>query len=440
MKRLFLCFFLISILFLALSGFALGTASRASAAFHGSLDITGSSLSMTLSFDGGQEPAGAFLLRMDHSASWTLTRTEDHQPGYVVHNSREGTVESAFVLQEGQHLAVGKVFTYHFRLADAAEGPSQVHVTLDWLAAGGSFSSNACQFQLEYLPPPLPSSQAELLSLVPSSGQLSPAFSPDITHYALTVPFAVTSLSYSAEVSQGASFSINRKNLGAGGSYTLFHIQVTAEDGVTQQLYTVNVYREPKPTPSPLPSPTPKPTNTPKPSATPKPTRTPKPSATPKPTNTPKPSATPKPTNTPKPSATPKPTNTPKPSATPKPTRTPKPSATPKPTNTPKPSATPKPTRTPKPSATPKPSKTPKPSSSPKPQMGSLSPSPGPGGGTAPAAVSQLVLRGDQSSWQTCFWVISILMLFQNADKIIGKLANLRGSKDKDDRKPPDGG
>ena len=140
--------------------------------------------------------------------------------------------------------------------------------------------------------PSPPSSAADLLALRPSEGELYPAFSPDITAYWVTVPFSITSMSYELQASPGAKYSVNRKNLGAGGSDTRFEITVTAEDGKTKRVYTVMVHRNEK---TSEPAGTPEPDKTPKPTNTPKPTKTPKPSSTAKPTRTPKPSAAPEP-------------------------------------------------------------------------------------------------------------------------------------------------
>ncbi len=53
-------------------------------------------------------------------------------------------------------------------------------------------------------------------------------------------------MTFTAQPVEGASYRVNRKNLGAGGSDTLFTITVTAEDGETKNLYQVTVYREEK--------------------------------------------------------------------------------------------------------------------------------------------------------------------------------------------------
>ncbi len=100
------------------------------------------------------------------------------------------------------------------------------------------------ELALQVLPPP--STDARLLSLVPETGQLTPAFHPEVLEYRLSVPFEVTSMTFAAQPAEGASCRVNRESLGAGGSDTLFRITVTAEDGETQRVYQVTVHRQEK--------------------------------------------------------------------------------------------------------------------------------------------------------------------------------------------------
>lgn len=100
------------------------------------------------------------------------------------------------------------------------------------------------ELALQVLPPP--STDARLLSLVPETGQLTPAFHPEVLEYRLSVPFEVTSMTFAAQPAEGASCRVNRESLDAGGSDTLFRITVTAEDGETQRVYQVTVHRQEK--------------------------------------------------------------------------------------------------------------------------------------------------------------------------------------------------
>ncbi len=375
MKRFFLCAWLFAALFCAA-----GLPAQAKEAFSAFISEQGDRIEIAASYDGGLGDLGAVMItvRYDSERFQFLKAgmgTEDGA-GYMSSGSQEGEAYWLYTMQNMEGLGPGELFCFLFQLKEGASsgGTDSFSVEITQCASleGEMFPESLGGMELEYRPA---GGQAFLYSLVPSVGELSPDFSSDILAYTLRVPYEITSLLFEAQACEGASYRINRKNLGPGGSDTRFDITVTGQDTGTKRVYTVTVYREEKPPATPRPTATPQPTKTPKPTATPKPTNTPKPTATPKPTKTPKPTATPKPTNTPKPTATPKPTKTPKPTATPKPTNTPKPTATPKPTKTPKPTATPKPTKTPKPTATPKPTKTPKPTATPKPAK---TPSPSP--------------------------------------------------------------
>ena len=292
----------------------------------------GSSVQMLLSYDGSWGDISALLVEIPSSTDWKVTDSKFLQEGYIFDYSGEGVSRWLFTQRDGKGLSAGDVLTVDLRLSsEAASGSVELRVDVKQIMLASGMEQENRVLRLPYQVSPQASSEASLLALKPSQGTLSPAFSPEVTEYQVTVPFPVTSMSYELQASKGAKYSINRKNLGAGGSDTRFEITVTAEDGKTKRVYAVTVHREEKPPPLPTASPTPRPIPTPRPTATPKPTKTPKPTATPKATNTPKPTATPKPTKTPKPTATPKPTKTPKPSATPKSTRTPKPSSTPVP-------------------------------------------------------------------------------------------------------------
>src|SRR5699024_4286751 len=89
-------------------------------------------------------------------------------------------------------------------------------------------------------------SDAFLLSLTPATGTLTPAFDPDIYQYNLTVPFEVTTMTFTSEEPRVGAYRVNRKNLGSGGSDTALEDTVTAADGETRQVYTVTVHRSEK--------------------------------------------------------------------------------------------------------------------------------------------------------------------------------------------------
>lgn len=272
---------------------------------------------------GGAVTACEFRLVFD-PALMEFPGSPDVAGGYGVSSVEEGTLRTVFSSWENGSGLESISFEFRARKGtDISRAAVEVRI--------GSIITE--EGPLPDVPPvsvggngkPLPSSQAELLTLKPGAGTLKPEFSPEVTEYRVSVPYEVTEMTFGMSASPGAKVSVNRKNLGSGGSTTSFRLTVTAEDGVTKQVYLVDVYRgayiapTPKPTPTPKPVVTPRPTATPKPKATPKPTATPKPAKTPRPTATPKPTAAPKKTPSPRPSNIPRPGNTAVPSGAPKP-------------------------------------------------------------------------------------------------------------------------
>lgn len=89
---------------------------------------------------------------------------------------------------------------------------------------------------------PTKSGNADLKSLVPSKGTLSPKFSPDVTEYKISVNHSVTSLTLSATPDHSeAKTSISGKNALEVGKNTRV-ITVTAPNGTTKK-YTVVITR-----------------------------------------------------------------------------------------------------------------------------------------------------------------------------------------------------
>lgn len=278
--------------------------------FHSSLIVEegrdGDVADLSLTYDGSLGPIGAFLVRVEYDpAAFTYVRTQRSpvlQSGYTTVGEKGNAVLSAYTLKEpGTCLEeAGGTFSYRFRVREGAE-PGKVRffisvyeITSPEPEALGRDTDETLEYTI--LPPP--SGDASLRSLTPASGELVPAFSPELLSYRMTVPFEIREMAFTAEPAPGAYCRVNRKNLGAGGSETEFQITVTAEDGETKQVYRVLVRREEKAAASGVEKPTP----TPKPAVSPKPEKTPKPTAPPRETGAA--SSQPKPTASPKPAPT----------------------------------------------------------------------------------------------------------------------------------------
>lgn len=118
-------------------------------------------------------------------------------------------------------------------------------VVLTVTAADGSTRRYTLSVTRQPDPNAVLSSDATLAKLEPSTGQLSPAFDPEITEYVLYLPWEVSRLTLSATAHDGKALNVTRP-----GSTTLkegdnlITITCTAENGSTLD-YLVHVYRMP---------------------------------------------------------------------------------------------------------------------------------------------------------------------------------------------------
>lgn len=226
-------------------------------AAKGSLSVTASStavtvgqdVTITLTYDGGGEGIGNISGTLTYDAD--LFRCIDCY-GSVDLSGTAGNYR----------------FTY---FATEVNAPTSVTVTFVFRAkaiGGGTFDVSTDDFFNDYdsslgTPsdwvtvavgnPTTLSGNANLISLVPTRGTLSPAFDPTITRYTITVPYEVTSLSLSTTAAHSAaSISISGKSTLEVGQNTRT-ITVTAPNGTTKT-YTVVITRAAYTTPATTPT------------------------------------------------------------------------------------------------------------------------------------------------------------------------------------------
>jgi hypothetical protein len=99
-------------------------------------------------------------------------------------------------------------------------------------------------------------SNADLKSLVPNQGMLSPLFSPDVTDYVIYLPFEVTSFHATAEMADAKAQAVSGTEIQLEVGGNEFTMTGKAEDG-TEKVYTILVNRMPEPGTSPTPEATP---------------------------------------------------------------------------------------------------------------------------------------------------------------------------------------
>jgi len=115
---------------------------------------------------------------------------------------------------------------------------------------------------------------ASIVNLVTNPGSLVPGFDPTVFLYNVSVANNVTSIAFGVTTHPNASYTIAGPATLVVGQNT-FNIIVTAEDGVTIEIYTVIVTRAAAGTPPISPPPSPPPSSTTSAPSTPRPTPTP---------------------------------------------------------------------------------------------------------------------------------------------------------------------
>ena len=212
----------------------------------------GDVVEISITYDGSLGEVAAFRASVEYDPAvleyLRPTYGESVREGTVTTVSALGKVESVFTADKGAVLAAGEGITYRFRVAEgAAPGKSSLFVSVFEISSPEpSPLGNDTDVSFDFLVPEPPSSDARLVYLAPDVGELEPGFSPGCLGYTMTVPYEVDAITFIAEPVAGAVCRVNRKNLGSGGSDTVFEITVTAEDGETKNVYQVTVHRQEK--------------------------------------------------------------------------------------------------------------------------------------------------------------------------------------------------
>lgn len=204
------------------------------------------------------DPAAGFRMMISYDdAQLSFVRTETSsqiKSGTMETNSAGNPIYSVYVCNVDQNAAPslsGNIISFVFKVKDgAAAGKTKIRAQIDQIC-----NYQAQKLNLDYdedltfsiTEEGLPSGEAFLKSLVPVSGRLSPAFSPDIFTYAMEVPANVSSVEFMAEAGSGGAVTINRRTLGKSGSQTSIIATVTSADKKSSVQYVVLVHRVEEP-------------------------------------------------------------------------------------------------------------------------------------------------------------------------------------------------
>lgn len=219
--------------------------------------LRGKKLRITASWHsiGDRRSLSAFRLQLSYDENY-LTLT-DIEPADTMNTGdfRSNLTEAGaiFVYASAKHaipLADGTCCTFVFTVhEDAAVCSADVTVSADQLVTPDLEKlTNKDSDTISVPMARILSGDALLESLVPSAGELTPNFSPEITEYTLQVPYEVTQLTFDAKPKDNATVRVNRKNLGAAGMPITFILTVTSENGEAKTEYVVTATRGQKST------------------------------------------------------------------------------------------------------------------------------------------------------------------------------------------------
>ena len=118
-------------------------------------------------------------------------------------------------------------------------------VTLTVTAPNGNTKSYVIRATRQQDPNYVPSSNALLASLSPSSGKLSPAFDPEVKEYVVYLPYETEQLELSGVAQDGKARSVTGSSADLEPGDNPLTVVCVAEDGSTTAEYTVHAYRMP---------------------------------------------------------------------------------------------------------------------------------------------------------------------------------------------------
>ena len=194
----------------------------------------------------GIEGTSAFLIEADYPEGFKFDSTERSsklKSGYCEIFDSGSKLSFVYTYKDGKVLAPEKdflVFKFKVTGEEAAEKSFIFNITGVLNEYGNNLMPDSTgEIKVNINPEKV---KAKLNKLIPSAGSLNPSFKSDIYEYKMYVPYSVSSITFTTELEGEAEISVNRKNLGSGGSITEFIITVKEADG-EKQFYKVLVTR-----------------------------------------------------------------------------------------------------------------------------------------------------------------------------------------------------
>ncbi len=237
MKKRICLFLAVLMLLMSLGGLTAHAATGSLAASASASSVTiGSTVTVTLKYDGG----GAKIGSIDAQLSYNAKTFEFVSCSGLTANGGAGIVRMSYFATDAAPTSVTATLTFKA----IAAGAANFAATTSEFSNDDDYSSlgNPSKTLSVTATNPTLSANANLASIKPSSGTLTPKFSANVTNYTISVPYTTTSLSLSVTTQdKGAKTSVSGKNALAVGKNTQV-ITVTAPNGTTKK-YTVVINR-----------------------------------------------------------------------------------------------------------------------------------------------------------------------------------------------------
>ena len=237
MKKSVCLLLCVLMLLVSLSGLTAHAATGSLTATTSGNSITiGNTVTVTLKYDGG----GAKIGSIDAQLSYNAKAFEFVDCSGITANGGAGIVRMSYFATDAAPTSV----TATLKFKAIAAGAGNFAVTTSEFSNDDDYSSlgnPSKSLPVSAINPTL-SANADLASIKPSSGTLTPKFNANVTNYTISVPYTTTSLSLSVTTQdKGAKTSVSGKNALAVGKNTQV-ITVTAPNGATKK-YTVVINR-----------------------------------------------------------------------------------------------------------------------------------------------------------------------------------------------------
>ncbi|MBP3323026.1 MAG: cadherin-like beta sandwich domain-containing protein [Clostridia bacterium] len=243
LKRIVLVIGLLIISFSSLTAFASGN--KITAGIDKTSYKAGETLKLQLNLKG-EKKVSAFIVEAIYPEGVSYSSIEKSsgiKEGFAEIYDSGSKVSFVYTFKNGKALnPQDNILTFKFKVTENIKGENEIKLYIKGvLDEEGEkiFADSSGSVRFSANPP---KEAVKLIKLKPSSGSLTPAFSPDVYNYTMSVPYSTESITFEVEYEGEAKASVNRKNLGSGGSVTDFLITLTPSEG-EKIVYKVSVKR-----------------------------------------------------------------------------------------------------------------------------------------------------------------------------------------------------